>query len=147
MMSQDLLIARVGGERFAVPAVEVQSVIEIETIVPVPRAPVFIAGLTTQRSRTLTVIDVALALDLPQGPGRRNFALVIELGGVGYALAVDAVENVVMAEGDVQPVKVKLAPGWSRSARGMVETSIGTVLLVDIVRLVGVEVQQEATWQ
>lgn len=146
-MMQDLLIARVGGERFAVPAIEVQSVIEIGAIVPVPRAPAYIAGLTTQRSRTLTVIDVALALDLPRSEGRRSFALVIELGGVGYALAVDAVENVVAAEGDVQPTRVKLAPGWSHSARGVVETVVGTVLLVDIVRLVGSELEQEAAWQ
>lgn len=143
-MNQDLLIARVGGERFAVPAVEVEAVIEIGVIVPVPRAPAYIAGLTTQRSRTLTVVDVALALDLPHSAGRRNFALVIAHDGVGYALAVDAVENVVAAASEVHPAGVRLAPGWSRCARGIVDTSVGTVLLVDIVRLVSTEIEQEA---
>lgn len=135
-MTNDLLIARVDGERIALSAIEVQSVIELGEIVPVPLAPFPVVGLTTQRSRTLTVIDVALALGLPPtGPAAR-FAVVVEIAGVGYALAVDAVENVIPALGPAQPVKIKLAPGWAHSAVGMVDTSIGTVLQVDLARLV-----------
>lgn len=143
-MNNDLLIARVAGERIAMAATEVQSVIELGEIVPVPLAPQLVAGLATQRSRTLTVIDVAKALELPVCSGKARFAVVVEIEGVGYALAVEAVENVIPAQGEVQPVKVKLAPGWARSAVGMVDTVIGTVLLVDLTRLVGGEVQQKA---
>jgi chemotaxis signal transduction protein len=143
-MNNDLLIARVAGERIAMAATEVQSVIELGEIVPVPLAPQLVAGLATQRSRTLTVIDVAQALGLPVCSGNARFAVVVEIEGVGYALAVEAVENVIPAQGEVQPVKVKLAPGWARSAVGMVDTVIGTVLLVDLTRLVGGEVQQKA---
>lgn len=143
-MNNDLLIARVAGERIAMAATEVQSVIELGEIVPVPLAPQLVAGLATQRSRTLTVIDVAKALELPVCGGNSRFAVVVEIAGVGYALAVEAVENVIPAQGEVQPVKVKLAPGWARSAVGMVDTVIGTVLQVDLTRLVGGEVQQKA---
>lgn len=146
-MNQDLLIARVAGERFAVPAIAVQSVIELGEIVPVPRSPGFVAGLTTQRSRTLTVIDVALALDLPGSSGQRGFALVADLDGVGFALAVDAVESVTPALDEAKPSTIRFAPGWTRSAVGMVETSVGAVLLVDLTKLIGIEVQQEASWQ
>lgn len=143
-MTNDLLIARVAGERIAMAAIEVQSVIELGAIVPVPLAPRNIAGLATQRSRTLTVIDVALALDLSPRSAPARFAVVVEIEGVGYALAVDAVEHVIPALGDVQPVKARLSPGWARSAVGMVETSVGTVLQVDLTRLVGGEAQQKA---
>lgn len=143
-MNNDLLIARVAGERIAMAAVEVQSVIELGAIVPVPRAPGIVAGLATQRSRTLTVIDVALALDLPVRPHPARFAVVVEIDGVGYALAVDAVEHVLPGEGEVQPVKMKLSPGWARSAVGMIDTAVGTVMLVDLTRLVGIEPQQKA---
>jgi purine-binding chemotaxis protein CheW len=146
-MTRDLLVARVAGERFAVLATAVQSVIELGTIVPIPRAPHFIAGMTTQRSRTLTVIDVSLALDLPAGPSARRFALVMEFAGVGYAFAVDAVENVLPADSDVGPLRFKLSPGWSRSALGMVETAVGTVLMVDLARLVGDAIQEEVIGQ
>lgn len=143
-MTNDLLIARVSGERIAMTAVEVQSVIELGEIVPVPLAPRIVAGLATQRSRTLTVVDVALALDLPGRGAAARFAVVVEIDGVGYALAVDAVEHVTPALGAAQPVKARLSPGWARSAIGMVDTSVGTVLQVDLTRLVAGEPQQKA---
>lgn len=143
-MSQDLLIARVAGERIAIAAIETQAVIELGKVVPVPCAPDIISGLATQRSRTLTVIDVALALGLPPRPDAPRFAVVVEIDGVGYALAVDAVENVIPAIGEVQPVKIKLSPSWARSAAGMIDTPVGTVLLVNLTRLVGGEMKQKA---
>lgn len=143
-MNHDLLIARVAGERIAMSALEIQSVIELGEIVPVPCAPAVIAGLATQRSRTLTVIDVAIALGLPARPEPTRFAIVIEIDGVGYALAVDGVENVIPAESEVAPVKMKLSPGWAHSAIGMVDTSVGTVLLVDLTRLVCGDAQRKA---
>ena len=83
-MTNDLLIARVAGERFALAAIDVQSVIELGEIVPVPLAPLPVVGLASQRSRTLTVIDVALALGLPASGSGRRFAVVVEIDAVGY---------------------------------------------------------------
>jgi purine-binding chemotaxis protein CheW len=143
-MTNDLLIARVAGERIALAAIEVQSVIELGEIVPVPLAPSPVVGLATQRSRTLTVIDVALALELPPAGASARFAVVVELDGVGYALAVEAVENVIPALGELRAPKVKLSPGRARSALGMVDTSVGTVLQVDLTRLVGGAEQKAA---
>lgn len=143
-MNRDLLIARVAGQRFAVPAVEVQSVVELGAVVPVPRAPGWIAGLTTQRSRTLTVVDVALVIDPAASRTLHRFALVADIEGCGYALAVDAVENVLPAQGEVQCPRVRLAAGWARVAVGMVETAVGTVLLIDPGRLVNSSELREA---
>lgn len=135
-MSEDYLVARIGGERFAIPATRVQSVIELSEIVPAPRAPAFIAGLATLRSRSLTVIDTARSLELAQDRAPLKFALVTELEGCGYALAVEAVENVVTSGGAVEPLQVKLADGWMRVARGVIDTPIGVILLIDLERLI-----------
>jgi len=143
-MTGDLLLARVAGERFAVPAVRIQSVIALDRVVPVPRAPAFVAGLTTLRSRTLTVIDVARSLGLAPPEVAARFALVTECDGCGYALAVDSVENVVPAEGPVEQLKLKLAAGWLRTALGVVPTSLGTVLILDLDRLIAVPDMRDA---
>jgi purine-binding chemotaxis protein CheW len=131
-MTGDLLIARVAGERFALPAAAIQSVIELEQIVPVPRAPEFVAGLATLRSRTLTVIDTARSIGVRSDSPSPRFALVTERNGCGYALAVDAVEAVVAAEGPIEPMRVKLADGWMRAALGTVPCAEGTVLVLDL---------------
>ena len=45
-MNDLLLMCMVAGRRAAIPAIRVQSVIEIEDITPIPGAPAFIRGLT-----------------------------------------------------------------------------------------------------
>ncbi|HBQ54425.1 MAG TPA: chemotaxis protein CheW, partial [Erythrobacter sp.] len=61
-MNDLLLMCMVAGRRAAIPAIRVQSVIEIEDITPIPGAPAFIRGLTALRSQALTVIDCSVAL-------------------------------------------------------------------------------------
>lgn len=143
-MSAPLLIVKVAGDRIAVPADRVHSVIELERIIPAPRAPGYIAGLTTLRSRTLTVIDTARALGLP-GTQSTEFALVVESDGCGYALIVEEVENV--ASGETLPCRpeVKLDEGWKRVAQGLVETDSGSLLVVDLDTIIaGPEISQAA---
>jgi hypothetical protein len=49
---------------------------------------------------------------------------------------VDSIENVVSAEGPVEQLKLKLADGWLRTAEGVVPTSLGTVLILELDRLI-----------
>ena len=56
-MNELLLIVSIAGSRVALPAVAVESVVELEALIPVPRAPEHLAGLSALRSRVLTVID------------------------------------------------------------------------------------------
>ena len=142
-MSTPLLIVRIAGDRIAVPAERVHSVVELGRIVPVPRAPRYIAGLTTLRSRTLTVIDTACALGVPSSASA-EFALVVESDGCGYALLVESVENVETGEPVPCRPDVKLADGWARAARGLVETESGSLLVIDLEMIIAGPLQEEA---
>ncbi len=143
-MTHDHLIVRVAGHRLAVAASDVLCVIELGNVVPVPGAPPFVLGLATQRSRTLNVFDLAVGVGLPRSEHPLRFAVVLDFGGVGYAMAVDAVESVTAATGPVQRVKANLSSGWARCAAGMIETAVGTVLLIDLARLVETEMLEKA---
>ena len=130
-MSNLLLIVRLAGERVALPADEVEAVVEIEGITPVPRAAGHVAGLTALRSRVLTVIDCAASLR-PGGPDSANRdAVVVVTDGHPYALLVDGVEDVVEASGEARPVRTALAGGWKRVTRGTVDAQGDLLLLVD----------------
>lgn len=137
-MSQLLLIVTVAGSRVALPAEAVESVVELDTLIAVPRAAPHIAGLSALRSRVLTVIDTVTALGLGESDctdGIRE-AAVVEIEGHHYALIVDAVEDVVDAQSDPTPVRAAMGEGWERVSLGMVETEQGPLLLVDIAKLV-----------
>jgi len=137
-MNELLLIVTVGGSRVAFPASAVESVVELDTLIPVPRAAAHVAGLSALRSRVLTVIDCMRSLELGAtdcSDGIRE-AAVVEVEGHHYALIVDVVEDVVEALSDPTPVRAAMGAGWERVSKGMVETDEGPLLLVDIEKLI-----------
>ena len=141
-MNALLLIVTIAGQRVALPADAVESVVELDTLIPVPRAAPHVAGLSALRSRVLTVIDCMRSLELgaTQSVGGVREAAVVELDGHHYALLVDLVEDVVEARSDPAPVRAAMGPGWERVSSGMVETEAGPLLVVDIAALIaGIE--------
>ena len=137
-MSQLLLIVSIAGSRVAFPSAAVESVVELDTLIPVPRAASHVAGLSALRSRVLTVIDTVRSLDLGEtdcSDGVRE-AAVVELDGHHYALIVDSVEDVIEALSDPTPIRAAMGEGWERVALGMVETEDGPLLLVDVAALI-----------
>ena len=137
-MNELLLIVTIAGSRVALPAAAVESVVELDALIPVPRAPAHVAGLSALRSRVLTVIDTLKSLELGEcdtSVGIRE-AAVVELDGHHYALIVDAVEDVVEALSDPAQVRAAMGAGWERVSCGMVETEEGPLLLVDVASLI-----------
>lgn len=144
-MNELLLIVKLAGERIAVPAADVESVVELEGLTPVPRSASHVAGLSALRSRVLTVIDCFASLELADaGPRELREAIVVELDGHPYALAVDSVEDVVETGGEVKPVRTSLKGGWRRVARGMVEAEGDLLLLLDCQALIAGPAAQAA---
>jgi purine-binding chemotaxis protein CheW len=141
-MSSLLLVVTIGGQRVALPSDAVESVVELDTLIPVPRAAPHVAGLSALRSRVLTVIDCMRSLELGTtecSNGIRE-AAVVELDGHHDALIVDLVEDVVEAQSDPTPMRAAMGEGWERVSAGLVETESGPLLLVDVAALIaGVE--------
>ncbi len=131
-MSELLVMTRIAGRRAAFRAIEIQSVIEIDTISPVPRAPDFIVGLAAMRSRSITVIDCRKSLGLEADTAPDSRAAVVEIGGHLYALQVDKVEDVTDARSAPGPVPGGFGDAWQRVALGMVETGSGPAVLIDV---------------
>lgn len=136
-MTQTLVIAVIGGKRCAFHAVDVASVIETEAIVPVPRAPDYILGLTALRSQALTVLDcrIAIGCAAPDHPTDSR-AIVVSHAGHSYALVVDRIEDIAEDMAGLQPVHGGMGTRWSRVSGGMVETASGPALLLDIPALI-----------
>ena len=131
-MADLLLIVRLAGRRIALPASEVEAVVELEGITPAPRAARHVAGLSALRSRVLTVIDGLAALKLGQAEfGERCDAIVVLSGGHHYALLVEAVEDVIETGAAPTPVRAPVGTGWDRVATGMVDVHGDLLLLVD----------------
>jgi purine-binding chemotaxis protein CheW len=144
-MDQSLLLVSICGELAGIDSAIIRSVVELEAITPVPRAPDHIAGLAALRSRAMTVVDCRRSLELPplEYPGKW-LAVVVEIDEYLYALIVDGVEEVVPLDGDPAEVRADLQSGWARAALGMIETSVGPALMLDPARLIQGPAKREA---
>ena len=137
-MNQLLLIVVLAGEKIALSADDVQSVIELEMLTPVPCAPPHVGGLSALRSRVLTVIDGQYALGLGRAPNRGAGApaAVVVHDGHAYALLLESIMGVAHARSDPQPVRTSLGADWARMSQGLIETEEGPLLLMDVAALI-----------
>ena len=135
-MRELIVMLLIAGRRVAIPAVDVQSVIELEDIYPVPRAPGHVTGLTAMRSRSLTVIDCRRALGQESDGKHGERSPVVEVDGHLYALLVDSVDDVMESQSDVTAITGGFGAEWQHVARGMVETERGPTLLIEIRKLI-----------
>lgn len=123
-MTQPLyLFATIQGNAVAVETSAVEAVVRLPDIVPVSRVADHVCGLAALRSRVLTVIDMHKRIT---GKARNDHAgapvaIVMEQSGHGYGLLVDEVHDICALEGEVQPVRGRMAQDWRPFAHGIVE--------------------------
>ena len=136
-MSALVVLASIAGRPVAIDTASVQSVVDLESIVSVPRTPDHVAGIAALRSRALTVIDMHVVVGASRLETVANRAIVVECDDHAYALLVENVSDVVRTTGDVQPIPGHLSRQWNRITAGLVETSAGPAILIDSRALLG----------
>ena len=131
-MSDLYLLAWLDDTRVAMPAVDIVSIIDIETITPVPRAPPHIVGLTAVRSQPMTVIDTRKVIGLVEpAPVADARAAVFDVAGHRYALLFDGIVDVVDCQGGISDAPAGLSPQWQNITVGCVEADGAPALLID----------------
>ena len=133
------LVAHVAGRAVAIPAGQVDSVVDLGEVVPVPGAERAVRGLAALRSRVVTVIDTGLALGLDPTSAQARRAVITRVDGHHYAVLVDALE-------DVAPFVrlplggLRLGAGWANAGSGLIERDGEPVLVIDLPRLLPTQI-------
>ncbi len=131
-MPELLLLATIDGQDIVIRSDQVESVVDIGTVTPVPRAVPAVKGLAALRSRVVTVIDTGIALNDAAQTRQRRRAVVTQVDGHHYALLVDTLNDV--ARFPVVPLTsgLMLEPRWAMIAVGMIERAGQPVVLIDL---------------
>lgn len=136
-MNSLLVMALIAGRRCAFLAPDVQSVIEIAAVTPIPRTPRYIAGLTAMRSQALTVLDCRTAMGFDADSFATDHrAIVASFRGDSYALRVDAIEDICTAMSEPGSVPGGFGKQWSRVSKGLIETRVGPALLLNLEKII-----------
>jgi purine-binding chemotaxis protein CheW len=134
-MTAAYVIASVGSQRIAFQATDVESIIRLGEVTPVPGSPAHIAGLCAVRSAVLTVVDVARAAGQPACADADHAAIVTH-DGHRYALRIDAIRDIETIGNRPVANGASIGKGWHAVAPSRIETTKGVALLLSIDALV-----------
>lgn len=133
------LFARIAGTAVAISTDEVDAVVRLHELSPVPGVLSHVAGLAALRSRVLTIID-ATALVLGQKSAvhvsaeseQECHAIVCEIGGHGYGILVDRVDDIQTIETAPVPICGRIDPVWQPYARGVIDAPSEPYFLITL---------------
>lgn len=135
----------VDGETYGVNVMQVQEVLPLSEIAPVPGAPPFVLGIINLRGNVVTVVDTRMRFGLPPRETDDDTRIVVvETEGQVAGILVDGVAEVTY----VRDNEVDTAPnvGNDESARyiqGVVSREKDLLILVDVNRLLTRDEWQE----
>jgi purine-binding chemotaxis protein CheW len=128
-MSHHYVLGTVNGQRVAIEAEAVESVIDITETTPVPLVPPSVIGLCAVRSRVLTVIDVATVVGAAYDDPKFRAASVI-VDGHRYALRMARIDDAIMAPEAPAPIDASIGANWQNISTGRIDTGAGFALVL-----------------
>jgi len=136
---------RLDSEKYGINVMQVQEVLRMTDIAPVPGAPDYVLGIINLRGNVVTVIDTRLRFGLPeQEADDATRIVIIEADNQVVGILVDSVAEVV----DLRMSEIDTAPNVgndesSRYIQGVASLREELLILVDVNKLLSDEEWQE----
>ena len=136
---------RLGDEKYGINVMQVQEVLRITEIAPVPGAPLYVLGIINLRGNVVTVIDTRSRFGLmPKDVDDATRIVIIESDGHIIGIQVDSVAEVV----DLRASEIETAPNVgndesSRYIQGVTSRDNQLLILVDLNKFLSDEEKQE----
>ncbi|MFN3919284.1 MAG: chemotaxis protein CheW [Methylohalobius sp.] len=125
---------RLGNETYGINVMQVQEVLRVSEIAPVPGAPDYVIGIINLRGNVVTVVDTRRRFGLPpKEPDSASRIVIVEAAGQVIGILVDSVAEVV----EFRSTEIEAAPnvGHEDSARyiqGVTSRDGKLLILVDL---------------
>ena len=130
------LLAQMADRTVAISVDQVESVVDLGVIVPVPGAPPFVRGLAALRSKLMTVISSRTVLGAYIGLMAPRRAVVTVIDGHHYAVMVNELDEVAELELKPLPSGLPISGAWRAVACGVVDCGGEPLLAIDLRALV-----------
>ncbi|RKZ81047.1 MAG: chemotaxis protein CheW [Gammaproteobacteria bacterium] len=129
------------GETYGVNVMQVQEVLRVTEIAPVPGAPDHVIGIINLRGNVVTVIDSRRRFGLmPKEPDEPSRIIIVEVNGNVIGMLVDSVAEVVY----LHQSEIETAPNVGKDdnshyIQGISSRDDSLLILVDVNRLLSEE--------
>jgi len=125
------------GEVYGINVMQVQEVLRVSEITPVPGAPSYILGIINLRGNVVTVLDTRMRFGLPMyETGDASRVVIVESKGNVLGILVDSVAEVVY----LRSSEIESAPNVgndesSKYIQGVYSSEGNLLILVDVNKL------------
>jgi purine-binding chemotaxis protein CheW len=107
-IEQQYVIFELSDEDYGLDIASVESIIKMQPITSVPKAPDFVEGVTSLRGKVLPVIDLRKRFNVQNGTeanpadrGKDTRIIVMDMNGTMLGMIVDAVSEVLRVSEDL----------------------------------------------
>jgi purine-binding chemotaxis protein CheW len=103
-----LVVFLLDGEEYAIPISDLQEIIRIPAITPIPSAPEFILGILNLRGKIVVVVDLEKRFHLKRENNEKPGHIIItEVGDNTFGVMVDVVTEVLrVSTSSIQPTPI-----------------------------------------
>ncbi len=132
---------RLADETYGINVMQVQEVLRMTDVAPVPGAPHYVMGIINLRGNVVTVLDTRKLLDLATSDiTDTSRIMIIESGKVTVGLLVDSVAEVVnLSSSDIDPPPSVGNDEGSRYIQGIYSSEQQILILIDLNKLINEE--------
>lgn len=99
-ISHDVLVFHLDGKTCALKTIDIQEIIQLEPITPIPRSPPYVSGIMNFRGSLLTILDPAERLfkENTNSDRKQAYILIPIVENWPIGLVVSHVEGIVSSE-------------------------------------------------
>jgi purine-binding chemotaxis protein CheW len=135
------VIFTLANEHYGVGIAVVDSIIKLQAITAVPRAPNFVEGVTNLRGKVLPVIDLRKRFGLPAEESTKEARIVVtEMDGSTVGMLVDTVSEVLdVADEAIEPPSPIVTTVDSGFITGIAKVDERLVILLDLEKVLSAE--------
>ncbi len=144
-MDQQLVIFELGNEYFGINIADVESIVKMQAVTALPKAPAFVEGITNLRGAVLPVIDLRKRFGMPEAAATKNSRIVVVvMGDTKVGMVVDGVSEVFSIPEEAIEAVPPMATGVNAAfLSGIAKLEGRLVILLDLSKVLSVEEQQE----
>jgi purine-binding chemotaxis protein CheW len=127
-------------EFYGINVMQVQEVLRLTEIAPVPGAPSYVLGIINLRGNVVTVIDTRARFGLnPTEPTDNSRIIIVEVSGHVIGMLVDSVAEVVYLHQSEIDTAPNVSDDASRFIQGVCNRDKYLLILVDVNKLLDQE--------
>ncbi len=146
-IEEQLVVFRLGAERYGIDISRVQGIERMQPVTVVPRAPHFVEGVINLRGQITPVINLRARFGFERAePTKETRIVVVYMRDQWVGLVVDAVEGVSrLSSSQIEPPSAFVRSAESGYLRGIAKIEDGLLILLDLDKVLdGQEVAQLA---